>query len=408
MTTTTTEPHQLARERRAVFAVFIAFGLVLGTWAAHLPSVKDSINASTSSMGAILLILGVGALIGMQASGYAADKFGSGGVAATGAAAMAVALVPPLLLTSWVWVATAALVLGVAIGIGEVGMNAAAVEVERDYGRPIMASFHGMFSVGTIIGALLGAAAFALDVGVLITAVVVAVLALALAACFTPTLLRRNSTTGPSAADTADDTADDAASTGAPRHRGRLILLGALAFLLLLTEGSAMDWSSLHAQEHLDSASSAGALALACFVAAMTIGRFTIDRVSARIGPVRVLRYGSALSIAGLTLVFLSSALPLTCLGWMLLGLGLSGCVPQVFTATGNLPGASATALSRVVGAGYLAVLAGPAVVGWLADLFGLNNAFILPICAMIICLFGANVLGSPDEQSNDAKSHTR
>ncbi|MFC8181712.1 MFS transporter [Rhodococcus sp. NPDC057297] len=395
METTLAAPRRtLARDRIAVFAVFVSFGLVLGTWAAHLPSVKAAVGASSSSMGAILLILGVGAVLGMQVTGYAVDRYGSGPVAAVGAVAMSLAVVPPLVLTTWLTVAVAALMLGFAVGISEVGMNAAAVEVERDYQRPIMASFHGMFSIGNVIGALVGAAAFALDIGVTATAVVVAALSLGLAAAATPTLSRRRS--GASSSSSDNDTVDDTVSGRAPRQRWRLILLGTLAFLLLLTEGSAMDWSSLHAQQHLGGTSSAGALALACFVSAMTVGRFTVDRVAERVGPVVVLRGGSILAMAGLAVVVLSPALALTCTGWVLLGLGLSGCVPQVFTATGNLQGASAKDLSRVVGAGYLAVLAGPAVVGWLADIVGLNNAFVLPIVAMAICLGAANVLAAP------------
>ncbi|MFC8178829.1 MFS transporter [Rhodococcus sp. NPDC057297] len=388
-------PHrrQLVRERTAVFGVFVSFGLVLGTWAAHLPSVKGTIGASSSSMGVILLVLGVGAVLGMQVTGYAVDRYGSGPVAVIGAAVMSVAVIPPLVLTTWLTVAVAALVLGFAVGISEVGMNAAAVEVERDYQRPIMASFHGMFSVGNVIGALLGAGAFALNIGVTATAVVVAALSLGLTVAAARTLSRRRN--APVLSDGDDDVPALGDTDRSPRQRWRLILLGTLAFLLLLTEGSAMDWSSLHAQQHLGGTSSAGALALACFVSAMTVGRFTVDRVAARVGPVVVLRGGSVLAMAGLAVVVLSPVLALTCTGWVLLGLGLSGCVPQVFTATGNLPGASAKDLSRVVGAGYLAVLAGPAVVGWLADIVGLNNAFVLPIIAMAICLGAANVLAA-------------
>ncbi|AWO86556.1 MFS transporter [Gordonia terrae] len=392
-TSLATTGKSLQHKRLAVFGVFVAFGLVLGTWATHLPSVKDSINASTSSMGLILLILGVGALVGMQASGYAVDRWGSGCVALAGAAAMALALLPPLMVTTWPMVAGTALILGIAVGIGEVGMNAAAVEVERDYERPIMASFHGMFSIGNVLGALSGAAAFTVGIGTTATALIVSAVALAVAAISAPTLVRGFAAIpqppGPHDTEISEE-------SPAPRHRTRLIVLGTLAFLLLLTEGSAMDWSSLHAQEHLAGSPSSAALALACFVSAMTVGRFTVDRVAARTGPVRVLRLGSALAVVGLLIVVLSPVLAATCVGWTILGLGLSGCVPQVFTATGNTPGASGKQLSRVVGAGYLAVLAGPAVVGGLADIVGLNNAFVLPIAAMVVCFCAAGVLAPP------------
>lgn len=126
----------------------------------------------------------------------------------------------------------------------------------------------------------------------------------------------------------------------------------------------------------------------------MTVGRFTVDRVAARVGPVAVVRWGGLLCVVGLVAVMASPLLPLTCLGWLLLGLGLSGCVPQVFTATGNTPGASARALSRVVGAGYLAVLAGPAIIGWAADAITLNTAMVIPIAAVLVCVCTAGTLG--------------
>lgn len=383
---------QLTRSRLATSAVFVSFGLVLGTWAAHLPAVKQAIGASSSSMGTILLILGAGALAGMQAAGHAVDRLGSGRVAAFSGTAMAIALVPPLISSTWLTVAIAAFALGLSIGAGEVGMNAAAVEVERDYRRPIMASFHGMFSIGSVIGALLGAAAFAMGVGVLASAVAIASVGVILCGAATPTLMRRAN------AYAVIPVPPDAAPGDQPagKQRWRLVVFGVLAFLLLLTEGSAMDWSSLHAQQHLGATSSAGALALACFVSAMTVGRFTTDRVAARIGPVKVLRWGSTICVAGLLVVTSSTLLPVTCAGWLLLGLGLSGCVPQVFTATGNTPGASAKALSRVVGAGYLAVLAGPALIGWLADVVTLNGAFVVPVVAMVICACAATTLAGP------------
>ncbi|WP_301122228.1 MFS transporter [Mycolicibacterium fortuitum] len=384
---------ELVRQRVAICTVFTSFGLILGSWAAHLPAVKLAIGASSSQMGAVLLILGGGALTGMQVSGYLVDRIGSGRVALLGSASMAIALIPPLVLSEWLPVAIAAAILGIAIGIAEVGMNAAAVDVERDYRRPIMASFHGMFSVGCVVGALFGAFAFSRGIGTPVTAAAMTMCGTVLCLGAATTLWRRDITTKSSSPGRTPPSRESAP----PRQRRRLIVLGALAFLLLLTEGSAMDWSTLHAQQHLNAQSSAGALALAAFVSAMTIGRFSVDQIAAQVGPAGVLRWGSALSMAGLLVVTQSMWLPLTCLGWLLLGLGLSGCVPQVFTATGKLPGESAAALSRVVGAGYLAVLAGPAIVGWLADIVTLNGALVLPIVAMAICACTANAVALPD-----------
>ncbi len=382
------EQRRLVRARAAVVGLFASFGLVVATWAVHLPSVKQATGMSTSLLGVVLFVLGAGALVGMQISGALVDRFGGGRVGVLGVAAMAVALVPPLVVSSWWPVAAGAFFLGIATGIAEVGMNAAAVDVERAYGRPIMGSFHAVFSIGNVVGAVIGATSFKLGIAVLATAVAVAVLALAIVSAAATVLLSFRPTPRDDSAE--KDPSAVAAQSDASEAGRRAIVLGALAFLLFLAEGSAMDWSSLHAQQHLGASASNGALALGCFVAAMTVGRFSVDRIAARVGPVRTVRWGSAAAALGIAIVMVSAALPLTLLGWAILGLGLSGGVPQVFTATGNLGDSAGKALSRVVGAGYVAILAGPGLIGWLADLFSINSAFLLPLCAVAICACAA------------------
>jgi fucose permease len=285
-------------------------------------------------------------------------------------------------------------VLGFATGTAEVGMNAAAVDVERDYGRPIMAAFHGVFSIGTVVGALVGAAGFAIAAGVFETALLVAVTALVVVGVAAVVLLR---TRPPSPAEEPELVAPD---EEAP-PRGRVVVLGVLAFLLLLAEGSAMDWSSLHAQQHLGASPSIGSLALGSFVAAMTVVRFSIDRVVERVGPVRVVRWCAVTAVAGFAIVMASPWLPLTLVGWVVVGLGLSGGVPQVFTAAGNVGGGSGRALSRVVGTGYVAILAGPGVIGWLADRITLNTAFALPLAGVLVCV-GMAAAVTPRRQSGE------
>jgi predicted MFS family arabinose efflux permease len=383
------ERRRLTRARAAVFCLFAAFGMVIATWAVHLPSLKAATGVSTSLLGTILLIMGAGALAGMQISGLLVDRFGSGPIGVLGVAGMAVTVLPPLVSSSFATAAISAFFLGVATGTAEVGMNAAAVDVENDYGRPIMAAFHAVFSIGNVFGALAGAAGFALGVGVLSEAVAVAVAALVTVAAAAVVLVRRRSSHH-------DDEPSPSAPIGQEQQapqRGRVVVLGALAFLLLLSEGSAMDWSSLQAQQHLGASPSLGALALGCFVSAMTVGRLVVDRLVEAVGPAWVLRWGTAMAAVGLAIVAASPLLVLTLIGWAVMGLGLCGGVPQVFTAAGNLAGGAGKALSRVVGTGYLAFLAGPGVIGWLAERFSLNAAFLLPLCGVLICACAANAV---------------
>ncbi|ETZ62693.1 major Facilitator Superfamily protein [Mycobacteroides abscessus MAB_110811_2726] len=171
-------------------------------------------------------------------------------------------------------------------------------------------------------------------------------------------------------------------------------MLGLLAFLLMLSEGSATDWSSLHAQEHLGASHSEGAFAFGVFMLAMTVGRFTVDKLVERVGRVRVLRGGCALAAVGMLTVIAAPVLPLTLAGWVAVGLGLAGGVPQVFTVAGNIDEQhEGRVLSRVVGTGYVAVLGGPALIGWVADALSLNTALVLPIFAVVICGCAAGAL---------------
>jgi MFS family permease len=378
----------LRRARAAVFALFASFGIVLSTWAVHLPALKQSVGMSNAVTGTVLLILGIGSLAGMQISGVAISRWGTERVAVMAGVALAVSIMVPLAATTIGQAAVGAFVLGTSAGCADVGMNAAAVDVERDYGRPIMAAFHAVFSIGTVIGSLLGSAGFALQLTTLTTTSTVASICLmTVGAAFTGFRgyrVRRE----------LDSEEMPALPAQVDRRlRLRVLLLGILAFLLLLSEGSAMDWSSLHAREHLGASAPSAALAIGSFVVAMTVARFAADRVAQAVGPVWVLRGGSILAAAGILAVIMAPNLPVALAGWAWFGLGLAGGLPQVLTAAGNLGGGSARTLSRVVGVGYVAILGGPALIGWLVELVSWQGAFLVPLCSVVICAAAARLV---------------
>ena len=378
----------LRRARAAVFALFASFGIVLSTWAVHLPALKQSVGMSNAVTGTVLLILGIGSLVGMQISGVAISRWGTERVAVMAGVALAVSIMVPLAATTIGQAAVGAFVLGASAGCADVGMNAAAVDVERDYGRPIMAAFHAVFSIGTVIGSLQGSAGFALQLTTLTTTSTIASICLVtVGAAFTGFRgyrVRRE----------LDSEEMPALPAQVDRRlRLRVLLLGMLAFLLLLSEGSAMDWSSLHAREHLGASAPSAALAIGSFVVAMTVARFAADRVVQAVGPVWVLRGGAILAAAGILAVIMAPNLPVALAGWALFGLGLAGGLPQVLTAAGNLGGGSARTLSRVVGVGYVAVLGGPALIGWLVQLVSWQGAFLVPLCSVVICAAAARLV---------------
>jgi predicted MFS family arabinose efflux permease len=376
----------LSRYRVAVLAIFTAFGISLSTWAVHLPELQKKLAISTTALGSLLFVLGVGAIVGMQLCGPLIDKIGPERVGAVSVAVMAVSLNAPLATVHWQLASAAVFMFGMATGVTEVAMNAAAIRVERLYGRPIMASFHGVFSMSSVIGSLLSAAGFMLGVSILATTASATGIALLIIVIAWPVLSRGAQSAGWPAEEVCDSTDREVA----PARRLKVVLLGVLAFLFLLAEGSAMDWSSLHAQRELGSSSAMGAVAFASFVGAMTIGRLVVDRITGAVGAVRVVRFGSALSVAGFATVMAAPNVPILLAGWLITGLGLAGGLPQVLSAAGNTGSGSARTLARVVGVGYLAILSGPGVVGWLADLTTLNVAMALPLGAVAICAIAA------------------
>ena len=378
--------------RAAVVVVFAVFGLCISTWAVHIPSVQQRTGVSAGTLGSLLLLHGAGALVGMQACGPLINRWGSARISLFGAAAMATTLALPLNAPQPALLGAALLIFGGATGITDVAMNARAVAVEQQVGKPVMSAFHATFSVGSVIGSLLGAATLAVAWGMPSTTALMCGGCLLLVASTAPNLFAVT-------ADPKTEASPGVVSAEPSTKRRRLVLLGALAFLLLLAEGCAMDWSSLHAQEHLGVSNAQGALVFGAFVTAMTVGRFTADMVSARKGAVWVVRYGGAAAVVGLVIVVASPALPLTMIGWVVFGLGLSGTLPQVFSAAGNVAGATGTDFSRVVGCGYVALLAGPAVIGWLSEMVTLNLALLLPLVAVAAAALGARAVGSGGER---------
>ncbi|TCN55709.1 fucose permease [Rhodococcus sp. SMB37] len=364
----------LTRARAAVFTVFGINGFLLAMWVVHIPVVQQRVGVGHAALGTLLLALAVGALMGMQATGYLADRFGSDRTTVVFAAILAVAVIGPGLATAPWQLAVALVVFGFANGALDVSMNSQAVLVERRYHRPIMAAFHGLFSMGGIAGSLVGAATLAAGIDPPVTLAAAGAVGLAAILWAARHLVR------------SEPTPHAPTESGTGGYSVRVILLGGVAFGLMLSEGVANDWSALQVKEHLSASDSVAALAFGAFSATMTLGRFVADRVSARIGGVAVVRYGTLVAAAGMALVMTSPWVPMTLAGWALFGLGLSGAVPQIFTAAGNIAtGTPGKNMSRVVGLGYIGFLAGPATIGWISEVSSLTVAMVVPLVCVLV-----------------------
>ncbi|MEE2034119.1 MFS transporter, partial [Rhodococcus chondri] len=235
-------------------------------WVVHIPAIEQRVGIGHAALGSLLLLLAAGALCGMQMTGPLADRFGSHRTTIGFASLLALATVGPGLASAPWHLGLALAVFGFANGALDVSMNSQAVVVEQRYGRPIMAAFHGVFSAGGIVGSLVGAATLAAGVSPPVTLAVAGSCALVAVVPIVPHLIR----TEPAPARPATRSRN-----GYPR---KVLLLGGVAFGLMLSEGVANDWSALQVKERLGSADSVAALAFGAFSATMTLGRFVADR----------------------------------------------------------------------------------------------------------------------------------
>ncbi|KAA0022429.1 MFS transporter [Antrihabitans cavernicola] len=375
-------PIQLSprRARASVFGIFGLNGFLFAMWVVHIPSITQRTGVSNATLGGLLLVLAAGALIGMRIAGPLADRFGSRLLTGVAALGLSAAVLGPGLVHDADELGIALGLFGFFNGALDVAMNSQAVEVERLYRRPIMSAFHALYSCGGLVGSLIGAATLRADWNLHLSLALAALLGLVVVGVCCIGLLPHLHTAKP--------------AQGRTRMSRKALALGLIAFAMLLSEGVANDWSTLQIKEHLSATDATAALAFGAFSVMMTIGRFGADRIAGALGPVAIVRYGTIVAAVGMAIVVVSGWVPLTLFGWALFGLGLSGCIPQIFTAAGNLgTGAAGANMSRVFSMGYLGLLAGPAVIGWLTKLIPLNAAMAVPLAAVLITCAAAGVV---------------
>ena len=370
-------------ENRAVSVAFLAFGAVIGSWVPRLPALKDHLHITDGQVGGALLIYACGAVVG-AGLGRIVIARGARAWVRGGTIALCVSVVGPGLAASLTQLLVALFLLGACSGFVDMLENAQAAELERTARRPLINGFHGWWSLGAVMGALLaGGAAFA---GV--TPLPQFALAAIVAATGSAWFLRDLPDTRAGAPRTAP--------SGAGRFwlTGFVVAVAAISFCSILVEGGAADWSPLYLRElsHADPGLAAGGFA--GFALAATLVRFRADRLTARTSPTVVARLGGLIAAAGLTLAIALPALPGAIIGFALVGLGTAVLVPLALSAGANL-GASGTALTLVLAVGYVGSIAGPAMIGNVADRLGLRVAMGIPLAAALVIIALASSLNS-------------
>jgi hypothetical protein len=364
--------------RVAVTAVFFVSGALFSSWASRIPALSNRTGATVGALGLALLAPAAGAVLAMPQIGRLLQGRSSRRLCRLALAALVVAVALPGLTTSVAALGAVLVIVGAANASLDVAMNAQGVAVERRVGRPILSSLHAAFSFGGFAGAGLGALAAAEGIAPEPHLLFAAVLFGLPGHVAVSSLLARD-----------DD--PDARTERRSLHQlpGRLGLLGVAAFCCLLAEGAASDWSAKLVSGPLAGTAALGAASYAIFSLAMGSGRLASDALWARWGSVGLLRRAGTLGAVGFTVALGVGTAPAALVGFAALGLGLSGVVPTLFRSAADEPGvATGPALAAVSSLGYLGFLAGPPIIGGIAQLTSLRLAAgMLAVGAALVVL---------------------
>lgn len=353
---------QLRRAKLAVTAIFVAHAMLFASWAAHIPHVKAELGLSDAALGTALFGAPLGSVAATVLSHWALPRWGSDALVPVTVAGYAAAGVT-VGLARCGWALFLALALwGMFQGGLDVAMNTAAAAVERRANAPLMARFHGMWSIGALLGAMIGAASVSARVGLTAQLAVMGGVTVVVA----ETLARHLLPDGPAAV-----------SPGALRRcwPTRVVaVLGAVSFASLLCEGAAADWSAIYLRSALGAGPGAAGLGYAAFAATMVVTRLGGIRLHSRLPSRKLLPGLALLGAAGLTVMLVTADPVLGVVGFAALGAGVALLVPTAFSAA-YAAGGAGSAIPMVAAIGWLGYLLGPPLIGHLAGVIGLPAA---------------------------------
>lgn len=370
--------------RAAVWALrvqFLVTGALFATWGVHVPNVKAHYALGESALAIAMMASGVGSVAALLYAGKVLARHSPRRIIPLLAFVSTAAIGSLLWPSGYAWLLVLMAAYGVSAALFDVSINDEASAIEREAQRPLMSGFHGMFSLGGMVGAaawsVLAAAGASPMQHLAGAACVLALLSFAA----TGFMLRHERSGG--------------AGGSLSIPRGPLLLLGVLAAIGLIAEGAMYDWSVLYLRQELRAPPATASLAYASFSAAMAAGRFGGDWVRARVAPVALLRVSGAVAAAGMALA-LAVPHPWAALaGFALVGLGFSNVVPVLFSAAGQVPGiAPAHGIAAVSSLGYFGMMVGPPMIGFIAQARSLAAGLLLVILfALVVSGFSRRAL---------------
>lgn len=354
--------------RIAVKTLFFLNGFIYASWVSRLPRIQDIYNLTNGSIGLILLSAAVGAVMAMPFTGWLIIKNGSRRI--TLVSVILFSLLVPLipLMPGFSVLIVLYFVMGISTGMLDVAMNAQAVMVEQQYRKPIMTSFHALFSIGMMLGAMCGSLFVKLSPNLFLHLSIVVGIGIIAIVWSRYHLIHDKPTE----------------ITEGPAFRlpnASLMSIGMIAFCCMLGEGSMADWSTNYMEKIVNADRAIAPFGLSAFALAMTIGRLFGDKGRSKFGDKKLLVICSLIASLGLSisLIFLHPIVVVT--GFFIVGLGLSVIVPIAYSISGNVKGLQpGVGLAMVTTVGYTGFLFGPPIIGFLADWQTLRVALVFVI----------------------------
>lgn len=357
--------------------LFLVHGLVVSTWVSRIPDIKGVLRLNDAVLGLTLLSMAIGAVCTIPFAGWLITRFGSKRICVGASTAFCCSLILPALAFNAFSLALALLVFGATAAAMDVSMNAHGVEVEKGLGAPTMSRFHGMFSLGGMVGAGIGGLIARHGIRALphfgISAAIYFMTVLLISGLLLDTHTR-------------GEVGGHLPLNRIPRV---LLALSAIGFCILLAEGAMADWTALYLKQILNADPGTAAAGYAVFSAAMAIFRFLGDLITVRLGPMRTVRIGSLVAAAGLVWALCVHVPGWALPGFAATGAGFSVIIPLVFGSGGRVesinPGAG---IATVTGIGYLGFIVGPPTIGFASQLFTLRYALgVVVACCLITAI---------------------
>lgn len=376
---------QIQLWRVAIYFIFALSGFAAASWVSRTPAIRDALGATTAEMGIIIFGLAVGSIIGLTSASFLIAQKGGRFVMLLGLSVASIGIlivgISSSLFANSIIIFLGLSVFGFGQGICDVAMNVEGTEVEKAAKKSLLTGFHAAFSLGTLLGALIGSIMIKSNISVAIhmsiTAVVIVLITFYLYR-FVPADTAKEEASG-------SDKAKRSKEHLAVWKERRTVMIGIIVLGMAFVEGSANDWLPLIMVDGYNVTPAMGSFAYGLFVGSMTIGRAAGDKLLDRFGRVIILRFSALFAIAGLLIVILGNSYGVATVGIVLWGLGAAFGFPVGMSAAGDDPHRVAARVSAVSTAGYLAFLVGPPFLGVIGEHIGLLRALIFVLIAVTI-----------------------